>query len=1031
MPVFIEEIQEKMEVERGEQNSGKSGVRLKVCSACNVKRDNLQVAPYFVCAYFSLETSKLRRICLKCFEEAENHQKVLVNLLSEHKSVVSGPKKPKNEIEIVDLDADDGNAESDEELEQCQEEVELTEDVEQFVESIMEKYQFSKQLQDASIHLRDKCAVAKEEMTKLDMSISVLENNICALRKELFEPYEPIICYVDSVDIDEEGKVSKHQTTLSSSAFLETGSTCRKERELPPVGEFIHKPIQVLQIVYAMKTSLLKPWVKGTIVKIKENTEMPYEVRFENAADKPSRTFPLKYLAYAKPSPVQFTVGARIIAQYVGEKYEMLEPLAYYAGIIAEEAKSLTQERYLVFFDQGYAQYCKHEQIMMVCHSSRDVWHDVYSKSRAFVSTYLKGYPERAMVKLQRGQTIKTELNGYWFRGRVDAVDGSLAKIYFPSEKRFEWIYRGSTRFRHLYDLLAKEEARKKQGTTRPTRPTHNMVLVHQKKNAPYVEYTGEQVDDSSKPLSPPLLAPQLPSASKENPIRAVARKSTSKVFKSPPVVSTHRRTREPDVDNYGRLTRQLNSFYQQIYFEPHQCGTYCVKEYLYVDGENKNVNPFSIPMRWGWARELAKQRHGERSVIVFYRAPCGRRMRNLGEVHRFLRITGSELGIDLFCFDSFVQCFKEFKPDIIYCQIKDISYGKENVRVSCVNSVDRQNPLYVDYCTERIPRKGVKMNLDPNFLICCDCTDDCQDKEKCQCWQLTINATARGPGGKINPNAGYEYRRLTQNLRTGVYECNSRCLCRKTCLNRVAQRPLHLRLQLFRTVKCGWGIRCLDDIPNGQFICVYVGELLTDQDANDDGTQFGDEYLADLNFIELIENQKDGYESECFQSDQQSSESQSSTSDDDWDESSDASGSKNYPSAKRGGKRGRLSKMSKLLSRTPVKPIDVDDDGQEDGQKNFTRTLYGPMEKCFVIDARNIGNIGRYFNHSCEPNIFVQNIFIDTQDLRFPWVGFFAQEFIRAGTELTWDYGYQIDSVPGKKLFCYCGAKNCRRRLL
>lgn len=84
---------------------------------------------------------------------------------------------------------------------------------------------------------------------------------------------------------------------------------------------------------------------------------------------------------------------------------------------------------------------------------------------------------------------------------------------------------------------------------------------------------------------------------------------------------------------------------------------------------------------------------------------------------------------------------------------------------------------------------------------------------------------------------------------------------------------------------------------------------------------------------------------------------------DDDWDESSDASGSKNYPSAKRGGKRGRLSKMSKLLSRTPVKPIDVDDDGQEDGQKNFTRTLYGPMEKCFVIDARNIGNIGRYFN--------------------------------------------------------------------
>ncbi len=62
---------------------------------------------------------------------------------------------------------------------------------------------------------------------------------------------------------------------------------------------------------------------------------------------------------------------------------------------------------------------------------------------------------------------------------------------------------------------------------------------------------------------------------------------------------------------------------------------------------------------------------------------------------------------------------------------------------------------------------------------------------------------------------------------------------------------------------------------------------------------------------------------------------------------------------------------------------------------------------------------------------MFVQNIFVDTQDLRFPWVGFFAHVFIRAGTELTWDYSYQVDSVPEKKLFCHCGAKECRGRLL
>jgi histone-lysine N-methyltransferase SETDB1 len=34
-----------------------------------------------------------------------------------------------------------------------------------------------------------------------------------------------------------------------------------------------------------------------------------------------------------------------------------------------------------------------------------------------------------------------------------------------------------------------------------------------------------------------------------------------------------------------------------------------------------------------------------------------------------------------------------------------------------------------------------------------------------------------------------------------------------------------------------------------------------------------------------------------------------------------------------------------------------------DDDKMNGRRDLYGPNENCFVIDARNIGNIGRYFN--------------------------------------------------------------------
>lgn len=71
------------------------------------------------------------------------------------------------------------------------------------------------------------------------------------------------------------------------------------------------------------------------------------------------------------------------------------------------------------------------------------------------------------------------------------------------------------------------------------------------------------------------------------------------------------------------------------------------------------------------------------------------------------------------------------------------------------------------------------------------------------------------------------------------------------------------------------------------------------------------------------------------------------------------------------------------------------------------------------------------FVKHSCSPNLFVQNVFVDTHDLRFPWVAFFASCEIRAGTELTWNYNYEVGVVPGKVLYCQCGAPNCRVRLL
>lgn len=58
------------------------------------------------------------------------------------------------------------------------------------------------------------------------------------------------------------------------------------------------------------------------------------------------------------------------------------------------------------------------------------------------------------------------------------------------------------------------------------------------------------------------------------------------------------------------------------------------------------------------------------------------------------------------------------------------------------------------------------------------------------------------------------------------IYECSLLCKCnRRMCQNRVVQHGPQVRLQVFKTEKKGWGVRCLDDIDRGTFVCIYSGK--------------------------------------------------------------------------------------------------------------------------------------------------------------------------------------------------------------
>lgn len=57
-------------------------------------------------------------------------------------------------------------------------------------------------------------------------------------------------------------------------------------------------------------------------------------------------------------------------------------------------------------------------------------------------------------------------------------------------------------------------------------------------------------------------------------------------------------------------------------------------------------------------------------------------------------------------------------------------------------------------------------------------------------------------------------------------------------------------------------------------------------------------------------------------------------------------------------------------------------------------------------LDALRTGGVARFLNHSCNPNSFLQRVFIGHHDRRFPRMALFASKPIPAFTELTWDYG-------------------------
>ncbi|TVU04460.1 hypothetical protein EJB05_47570, partial [Eragrostis curvula] len=147
-----------------------------------------------------------------------------------------------------------------------------------------------------------------------------------------------------------------------------------------------------------------------------------------------------------------------------------------------------------------------------------------------------------------------------------------------------------------------------------------------------------------------------------------------------------------------------------------------------------------------------------------------------------------------------------------------DLSRGKELVSVPVSNMVDDDSsPLDFEY------------TVHPEFSLLglvkrqrgCHCVAVCGLRCKCE---------RKNVGGPVYNEDG-----TLVKGRPVVYECGALCGCPITCVNRVTQRGMKHRLEVFRSTETEWGVRTLDLIQPGAFVCEYSGEVVVmdDQSGN------------------------------------------------------------------------------------------------------------------------------------------------------------------------------------------------------
>ncbi|KAM1692032.1 hypothetical protein FF1_033669 [Malus domestica] len=200
-----------------------------------------------------------------------------------------------------------------------------------------------------------------------------------------------------------------------------------------------------------------------------------------------------------------------------------------------------------------------------------------------------------------------------------------------------------------------------------------------------------------------------------------------------------------------------------------------------------------------------------------------------------------------------------------------DITKSMEKVKISLVDETGNECLPKFNYIPNNIIYQNANVNISLARIsdedCCTDCSGDCLSAAiPCACARETGGEFVYTPQGLLkedflaacvkepeehnfvycqdcpnerSKNEYYPEKCKGHHIRKFIKECWRKCGCDLSCGNRVVQRGISYKLQVFVTPEGkGWGVRTLEVLQKGTFVCEYVGEILTNTELYERNNQ-------------------------------------------------------------------------------------------------------------------------------------------------------------------------------------------------